>query len=114
MKKNLKTFIAALALTTFIGNSTLASASAAKQYGLNLNSETTVLGSRNRSSFKGYAGQGTLTIKGNGASNAEVYVNDKLVDVSAALKNGSGVVDISKFQDRNRCKRAYSEGYTKY
>lgn len=97
MKKNLKTFIAALALTTFIGNSTLASASAAKQYGLNLNSETTVLGSRNRSSFKGYAGQGTLTIKGNGASNAEVYVNDKLVDVSAALKNGSGVVDISKY-----------------
>lgn len=97
MKKNLKVIIAALALTTFIGNSTLASAAVAKNYGLNLNGETTVFGARNRSSFKGYAGQGTLTIKGNGAVSAEVYVNDNLIDVSAALKNGSGVVDISKY-----------------
>ena len=97
MKKNLKVMISALALVTFVGNSTLAYAGTTKNTGLRINAETNVLASRNRASFKGVKGQGKLYIKTNGATSAKLYVNGNPIDISQVIANGEGTVDVSQY-----------------
>lgn len=99
MKKKIRIMASALAITSLIVNSTIANAFSQGKGNHNLNFNTTSesLAVRYRSSFKGYKDRGQIYVKTNGARSADLYVNGNLVDISLALNNMEGVIDIGKF-----------------